>query len=229
MDCSTPSRIRSPAQETGGWAGRGGQWGRLVSRENFAVDRLVSGRVVLARGNARIARLPGNAECAHAHLGTPVHTHTPPPPLPQAQQALACLQGGVQLAQTRVDLGVHLPLARHVLGEGVAVGGEGLADLRGGCIEVIFASAGSAAQLLNTNTHARALRRHMPPRKQKRRNRQHSSVQRAAQCGAARTLRILALARSPAKNTTNTAFSTFSPVAGSGTEPTCDRAGQSKG
>jgi len=45
-------------------------------------------------------------------------------------EARTSLDGGLQLAQARRDLGIHLPLARGLLREGVPVGAESLADLR---------------------------------------------------------------------------------------------------
>ena len=39
------------------------------------------------------------------------------------------LDGGLQLAQARGHLGIHLPLPRRLLREGVAVGAKRLADL----------------------------------------------------------------------------------------------------
>ena len=68
----------------------------------------------------------------------------------RAKGVLTRVDGAVQLAQASVDLRIHLPLPRRLLGEGVSVGAKRLADLHQLCVSGRFRQiTRQAKQLLN--------------------------------------------------------------------------------
>ena len=137
------------------------------------------------------------------------------------------LDGRMQLPQPRSNLGVHLALAGHLLGERVAVGAKGLADLKTErARRTDIKGKISRARRERSRYKGSRAGEHYNGRMRVSREAYARAGRRKRQGGeggrevAPLTFIILVLDLSPAKKTTKALFSSSSPLEGSFRRPT---------